>query len=108
MHEPIALYVRYQTRNDKIKQAVNEALAEKPTQNLRDVVEGWIDEIDSLQKQLVSQQQIIDRLDLLIDIHNSYIIDKNIHAVYPTSLKTSDMIRGLEDDRFRRSKKRSE
>lgn len=108
MREPTALYVRYLPENDKIKQSIHAALTEKPSQSLRDIVEGWIDEIDSLQKQLVSQQQIIDRLDLLIDIHNSYIIDKNIHAVYPTSLKTSDMIRGLEDDRFRRSKKRSE
>lgn len=105
MRDPIALYVRYQSDNDKIKQAVNAALVENANQNLRNVVEGWIDEIELLKKQVVSQKQLLDRLDLLIDIHNSYIIDKNIHAVYPTNLKTSDMIRALEDDRFRRSKR---
>ena len=95
-----ALFIRYTDEDDPILNKILAELEQSPSKSLREIVTGWLDELDQLKREREMQQTLHDKLDLLLDIHNSYIIHNEIHAVYPLAAGPADMIRALEDKRI--------
>lgn len=100
MKDPSALFIRYTGEDDPILNKIVSELEQSPSKSLREIVTGWLDELDQLKQEREQQQTLHAKLDLLLDIHNSYIIQNEIYAVYPLAAGPADMIRGLEDKRL--------
>ncbi|MDR2834126.1 MAG: hypothetical protein LBV67_10470 [Streptococcaceae bacterium] len=66
-----------------------------PSINPREVFEALIKENHELVKVDKRNREILQRLDLILDILNSIIIEKEIHAIYPLELRTSSMVNTL-------------
>ena len=100
MKDPSALFIRYTGEDDPILNQIVIEQERSPSKSYREIVTGWLDELDQLKREKEVQQSLHEKLDLLLDIHNSYIIHNEIHAVYPLAAGPADMIRALEDKRL--------